>query len=292
MKLIRTTLDLERRVQVMGILNVTPDSFSDGGTHLAPSAAVERALAMVDEGADIIDIGGESTRPASKPVTAADEIARIGPVFAGLKGRLTIPLSIDTTKVEVARFAIDHGAEIINDVSGLRFGTGLAKLASETGAALILMHSRGTPETMQALPASENILRDVVEGLRWSLAEALKAGVARDRVVVDPGIGFGKTAAQNLEMIGNLGWLKRELNLPILLGASRKSFIGRTLEGRLPAAFERDEQMEKLFGTIASVVMGVANGANIVRVHDVKEMVVSVRMAEALIHGEENRQSS
>ena len=281
MKLIRTTLDLNSRVQVMGILNVTPDSFSDGGLHFSAEAAAKRAISMVDSGADIVDIGGESTRPSSDPVTDKEELSRVRPVLDQLEGRLSVPVSIDTTKSVVARYAIEAGAELINDVSGLRRNPELARIAADTGAALVLMHSRGTPKNMQQLPPVEDILSEVTSGLAESVEIALSHGVAEDKLIIDPGIGFGKTAAQNLELINNLELLRTKFGLPILLGVSRKSFISRVLNDARSES-DQDDVRDRMFGTAASVAVGVQNGARIVRVHDVAEMVAVVRMTEAI----------
>lgn len=282
MKLIHSFLDLESRVQVMGVLNVTPDSFSDGGRFDDVERALDRALEMEAEGADILDIGGESTRPGAPFVTIEEECARVFPVLERLQGRLRIPISIDTTKLEVARGAIERGAEIINDISGLRFDARLADLAAETGAGLVLMHSRGTPETMQQLPFAEDIFAEVIGCLRWSIEQARQRGVSQLRIILDPGIGFGKTARQNLQLINGLDRLVAEFGLPVLLGTSRKSFIKRTLDEGLIAARRNDER-ERLAGTAASTVIGIERGARIVRVHDVGEMAAAVRLTEALL---------
>lgn len=282
MKLIRSTIELESRVQVMGVLNVTPDSFSDGGKFDDVERAVARALEMEAEGADILDIGGESTRPGSAFVSIEEETARVFPVLERLQGRLRIPISIDTTKLEVARGAIERGAEIINDISGLRFDSRLADLAAETGAGLVLMHSRGTPETMQKLPFAEDIFAEVIASLRWSVEQAEQRGVQQSQIILDPGIGFGKTAEQNLQLINRLDLLIGEFGLPLLLGTSRKSFIKRTLDERMNAA-KRDNERERLAGTAASSILGIERGARIVRVHDVSEMTAVVRMTEALL---------
>lgn len=281
MKLIRSTLDLEARVQVMGVLNVTPDSFSDGGKFGDVDQAINRALEIEAEGADILDIGGESTRPGSLAVSVEEEAARIFPVLQQLQGRLRIPVSVDTTKLEIARGAIQRGAELINDISGLRFEMALADLAAETGAALVLMHSRGTPETMQKLPPVEDIFAEVISELRWSVEQATERGVQRSKLILDPGIGFGKTAQQNLQLINQLDRLTAEFNLPVLLGTSRKSFIKRTLDEQMTAT-KRDDERERLAGTAASIAVGVLHGARIVRVHDVAEMTAVVRLTEAI----------
>jgi len=277
-KLIRSTLDLEHRVQVMGVLNVTPDSFSDGGQFNEVERAIDRALEIEAEGADIIDIGGESTRPGSRPVSAETELARVVPMLARLGGRLRIPISIDTTKGAVARAAVEYGAEIINDISGLRFDPELADIAAQTGAGLVLMHSRGTPETLHEQPTVKDILTEVVTRLRESVERAQGQGVGREKIVIDPGIGFGKTAAQNLELTNHLDRVSRELALPLLLGPSRKSFIRLTLDRDLDAAGRSG-------ATAACVTIGVLRGARIIRVHDVAEMVSVVRMTEAIVGG-------
>lgn len=282
MKLIRNSLAIEQRVQVMGVLNVTPDSFSDGGRFVSVERAIERALEIEAQGADLLDIGGESTRPGSKPVTVEEELDRILPVIDGLKGNLRIPISIDTTKHEVAAEAIAHGAELINDISGLRFDAELADVAAETGAALALMHSRGTPETMQKLPPVDDIFDEVIRMLSASIDEAVKRGVRRDKLIIDPGIGFGKTPEQNLQLIQGLDRLSGEFDLPALLGPSRKSFIPKTLDLYL-AGFQRDDERERLAGTAAAVALGIERGARLIRVHDVIEMVAVVRLTEALM---------
>lgn len=274
MRLIRNTLELETRVLVMGVLNVTPDSFSDGGQYVESGRAVERALEIECQGADVLDIGGESTRPGSVGVSVEEELNRVIPVLKELNGKLRIPISIDTTKLEVAREAINQGAEIVNDISGLRFDTRIAELVSQTRAGLILMHSRGTPETMQKLDPVEDIFGEVINGLKASVDSAMRMGVSREKLIIDPGIGFGKTRSQNLELISGLGRIKDAIDLPILLGPSRKSFISRTLESYDPRSV--------LGGTAASVAIGIAQGARIIRAHDVREIVGVARMMESL----------
>lgn len=285
MKLIRSTLDLQARVQVMGILNVTPDSFSDGGAFYDLDRAVERALEIEAEGADILDIGGESTRPGSQFVSAEEEAARVFPVLERLQGRLRIPISVDTTKLEVALGAIERGAEIINDISGLRFDARLADLAAEFGAGLVMMHSRGTPETMQQLPPVEDIFAEVIGGLRWSVEQAQQRSVRRGQLILDPGIGFGKTLQQNLQLINQLDRLADEFGLPILLGTSRKSFIKRALDERMNA-LKRNDKHERLAGTAASVVIAIERGARIVRLHDVGELLPVIKLTEAVLGSE------
>jgi dihydropteroate synthase len=281
MKLIRSILDLDSRVRVMGVLNVTPDSFSDGGKYDDVERAVARALEIEAEGADILDIGGESTRPGSRPVSAEEELDRVAPVIVALQSRLRIPISIDTTKSEVARAAVEAGAEIINDISGLRFDPALADVAAETGAALVLMHSRGTPETMQHLSPVSDIFDEVINELRRAIGQAQRRGVEREKIIIDPGVGFGKTPDQNLQLINGLDRLVSEFDLPVLLGTSRKSFIKRTLD-RVMGAGGRNDERERIVGTAVSVVIGIERGARIVRVHDVGEMVAVTRMAEEI----------
>src|SRR5262245_24664640 len=281
MKLIRSTLDLESRVLVMGALNVTPDSFSDGGKYANLEAAAARAFEIEAEGADILDVGGESTRPGSKPVSAEEEMDRVIPVIGALRGRLRIPISVDTTKSEVARAALQAGAEIINDVSGLRFDPAVADVAAETGAALALMHSRGAPGMMHQQPPVDDVFAEVIGGLRRSLEEAVRRGARRERIILDPGVGFGKTPEQNLQLIGGLDRIVTEFGLPVLLGTSRKSFIKHTLDKALSGA-ARDDVRERVAGTAATVVIGVLRGARIVRVHDVGMMLAVTRMTERM----------
>ncbi len=266
----------------MGVLNVTPDSFSDGGRYADPERAVARAFEIEAEGADILDVGGESTRPGAKPVDAEEEIRRVTPVIEALSGRLRIPISIDTTKSDVARAAIEAGAEVINDVSGLRFDPAVAEVAARTGAALALTHSRGAPGTMHQQPPVDDVFDEVIGGLRRSVEEALRRGARRERLILDPGIGFGKTPRQNLQLIAGLDRIVAEFGLPVLLGTSRKSFIKHTLNEALSGVASRDEARERLAGTAATVVIGVLRGARVVRVHDVGLMVALTRMAESL----------
>jgi dihydropteroate synthase len=256
----------------MGILNVTPDSFSDGGRFDQIDEAIKRAEQMVAEGVDVIDIGGESTRPGGKPVETAIEIARTAPVVEALARHFDIPISIDTTKPAVARANIDAGAEIINDISGLRWAPELAAISAAVGAGLVIMHSRGSFETMHSEPAVEDIVSEVVVTLRNAVETAKAAGIADSQIVLDIGLGFGKTREQNFELIAKIGELG--LELPILVGASRKSFLGR-LTGI-------DDPAGRLSASIAAAVLAVANGAKIVRVHDVRETVQALKVAEAI----------
>lgn len=259
-------ISLGEKTLVMGILNVTPDSFSDGGKFCDPGLALEKARAMVADGADIIDLGGESTRPGYTPVGVEEELARVIPVLKRLANEIDVPVSIDTTKAEVARMALEEGAGIINDQLGLLGDPAMAGIAAEYGAPLVLMHNqKGT--------AYRDLLGDIAESIRESIGVALAAGVAREKIIVDPGLGFGKTAGQNLEALRRLKEL-RCLGQPVLIGPSRKSTIGKVLD--LPVE-------ERVEGTAASVAFGIANGADIVRVHDVKEMARVARMTDAIM---------
>ncbi|GBC78664.1 Dihydropteroate synthase [bacterium HR08] len=266
-------LELGARTLIMGILNVTPDSFSDGGEFFSVERAVARALEIEAEGADILDLGGESTRPGAKPVPLEEELRRVLPVIERLQGRLRIPVSVDTTKYEVARAALEAGAAMINDVSGLRRDERLADLAAEFGAALVIMHSRGTPETMHQLPPSPDILGEIADHFTWALARARARGVAQEQIVLDPGLGFGKTLEDNLLILNRLDRFA-EFGRPLLIGPSRKSFIGH-ITGREPR--------ERVFGTAAAVVAAIFRGAHIVRVHDVRQMRDVVRVADAIL---------
>jgi len=273
-KISRRLLRYGERTLVMGVLNVTPDSFSDGGQFFSLAGALAHAEQMIDEGADIIDIGGESTRPGSNFVSEEEELCRVIPVIERL-ANLSAPISIDTTKPEVARIALQAGAEIVNDVSGLRFDPAIAKVAAEAKAGVVLMHSRGTPKDMQQLPPMKNALDEVIDGLRDSVALAERNGVARENIAIDPGIGFGKTVEQNLELIVGLDQLAHQFpDTPVLIGTSRKSFLGKLLNGA-PAE-------ERLHGTIATMVAAVLNGTHIVRVHDVKSAVEAIKVADAI----------
>jgi dihydropteroate synthase len=273
-KISRRSISYGRRTLVMGVLNVTPDSFSDGGQFFSLAGALAHAEQMIDEGADIIDIGGESTRPGSNFVSEEEELCRVIPVIERL-ANLSAPISIDTTKPEVARIALEAGAEIVNDISGLRFDHALAEVAAKAKAGLVLMHSRGTPKDMQQMPAMENAVEEVIAGLRESIALAEQSGVARQNIAIDPGIGFGKTVEQNLELIVGLNQLAHQLpDLPVLIGTSRKSFLGKLLNGA--------RADERIHGTTATIVAAVLSGAHIVRVHDVKSAVEAIKVADAI----------
>jgi dihydropteroate synthase len=269
---------LGERTLVMGVLNVTPDSFSDGGEFLDPQHAITHALGMERAGADLLDIGAESTRPGSTGTRAETEMARILPVLEGLRGALKIPISIDTRKAEVAEAAISAGAQIINDVSGLRNDPRIAEVAHRRGVPLILMHMRGEPRTMQKKPFARDVMRDVTQGLRASISIALKAGVAKSQIIIDPGIGFGKSFEQNYELLRKLPELAK-LGYPLLVGTSRKGFLGVTLarDGKSAPAEER------LWATAATVTASILGGAHIVRVHDVAEMAQVVAVTDCLL---------
>ncbi len=271
-----------QRTLVMGILNVTPDSFSDGGQFLSLENAIDHGKRMRDEGADLIDVGGESTRPASSgPVSGEEETDRVVPVISALAKVLDVPISIDTTKSEVARAALDAGAAIVNDVSALRFDFYIADAAARTGAGLILMHSRGTPATMHRLPPVADIMHEVTTSLSASVKMAERRGVKRESIAIDPGIGFGKSQEQNVELIEKLDQLKAAFSdLPILIGTSRKSFIGRILadEAGDPAPAGR-----RMYGSMASIAAAVMKGANIVRVHDVRAAIETVKVIDAIL---------
>lgn len=252
----------------MGILNVTPDSFSDGNQFNSLDKAIEHAEQMISEGAEIIDIGGESTRPGAGVVSAEEELQRVIPAIEALSARTDIPISVDTTKASVARAALAAGAVIVNDISALRFDYNIANEVAKAGAGLVLMHSRGTPVTMHKLPPVADIMEEVVGSLSASVRMAERCGVKRESIVIDPGIGFGKSQEQNLELIAKLDQLIAAFpDLPLLIGTSRKSFIGRVLadDNGAPAPVE-----ERLHGTLATITAAVLKGAHIVRTHDVK----------------------
>ena len=272
------TLVLGERTLVMGVLNVTPDSFSDGGLFLDVDAAVTRALELEHAGADIVDIGGESTRPGSQSVTTEEELRRILPVLEKLCGKIKIPISVDTSKSEVAEAAAAAGAQILNDVTSLRNDPRIAEVARRRKLPLILMHMRGEPRTMQKGPFAKDVVSDVLKGLLGSIAIARRAGVAKSQIIIDPGIGFGKSYSQNFELLARLPEVAK-LGFPILIGTSRKSFIGRALEGSprgMPAKGQR------IWGTAATVAASILQGAHIVRAHDVAEMAEVARVTDVL----------
>jgi dihydropteroate synthase len=270
----RRQISLGRKTLVMGILNVTPDSFSDGKLYFDRQRAIDHGLKMVDEGADLLDIGGESTRPGSKPVTARQEIARVIPVLEGLSGKIKIPISIDTTKAHVAQAALAAGAEIVNDISALG-DKKMVAFIKQSGAALILMHMKGKPENMQTEnPVYDDVMGVIISYLKEKTQKATKAGIAKDHLVLDPGIGFGKSYQDNCKIIRKLDELKG-LGMPVLIGTSRKSFIGQVTGGK---------PEERIEGTAATVAAAIINGCHIVRVHDVAYMKKVAAMTDAIIH--------
>jgi dihydropteroate synthase len=269
----RAALALGERTLVMGVLNVTPDSFSDGGIAADPARALDLALALEHEGADILDIGAESTRPGAAPVSADDEWARLRPVLKGLASRLRIPLSIDTYKADVARRALDAGVAIVNDVSGLGYDPALGALVASRGAALVLMHTRGRSADMDKQATYDDVTADVARELQRSIERAVGSGVAMSRIVIDPGLGFAKKGGHNFTILNTLERFSA-LGRPLLIGASRKSFLGKAAGVESPA--DRD------WATAAAVTASVLGGAHIVRVHRVREMVQVVRVADAI----------
>ncbi len=269
-----TVLDLGARTHVMGVLNVTPDSFSDGGRFFDPAAAVDHGCELVRQGADLLDIGGESTRPGAEPLPEDEELRRIIPVIERLAQQVGAPLSVDTYKARVAERALRAGASIVNDISGLRFSPDMARIVADNGAAVIVMHIKGTPRDMQHNPVYEEVVGEILDSLEESANIALRAGVPAGRILVDPGIGFGKTADHNLAVLDRLDEF-RALGFPLVLGTSRKRFIGAVLGG--------DEPRDRVEGTAATVSIGIERGAQIVRVHDVEPMVKVARMTDAIV---------
>jgi len=266
-------LDTSHKILVMGILNVTPDSFSDGGRYLDPKTAVEQGLRMSADGADIIDIGGESTRPGAKKISLDEELQRVLPVIEQLASKLKLPVSIDTYKSRVAKAALEAGASIVNDISGLNFDPEMARTVSAYKAGLVLMHIKGTPENMQADPKYDDLLAEVGTYLKASIKTAAEAGVKHETMAIDPGIGFGKTVEHNLSLIKNLEYFKR-FNCPIVAGVSRKSFIGK-LNNDIPAD-------QRLPGSLAAALLAVQNGASVIRCHDVRETVQAFTVYQAI----------
>lgn len=275
MKWGRHHLDFGKKTHVMGVLNVTPDSFSDGGFFLEAEKAVEHGIAMVGEGADIIDVGGESTRPFSGRVSAEEEIDRVIPVIEGLSREISVPISIDTYKSRVAHEALSAGASIINDISALRFDPEMARLAAVSKVPVVLMHMKGTPENMQKNPIYHDLISEILTFLRDAVERATDAGIPEDLIMLDPGIGFGKSFDDNLTIINRISAFS-PLGRPVLLGTSNKSFIGEIL-GK--------NALERVTGTMATIAAGVMNGAHVVRVHQVKKAVETVRVVDALRRG-------
>ncbi len=263
---------LGRRTLIMGILNVTPDSFYDGGQYLKKREAVKKALQMAEDGADIIDVGGESSRPGSKPVSMEEEIKRVIPVIKEVAKKTDCAISVDTIKSEVAKQAINAGAQIVNDISAMRFDPEMADMCAKTKVGVILMHMRGTPATMQMDVRYDDLMSEIFSHLEERICFAVKAGVKKERIAIDPGIGFGKGVEDNLKIIKRLSEFK-SIGRPVVLGTSRKSFIGKAL------GLDAKDRLE---GTIATIVAGISNGASIVRVHDVKEARMAADMADAI----------
>lgn len=266
-------LDCSSRTLVMGVLNVTPDSFSDGGRFYDPVKAVQHGLKLARDGADIIDVGGESTRPGSEGIPVQEEMRRVIPVIEALAREVKVPISVDTYKSEVAARALEAGAAMVNDISAMRFDPRMAEVIAEYGVPVVLMHMLGTPKDMQLDPRYKDLLGEILDFLRARIEWAVSRGIAEDQIIVDPGIGFGKTLEHNLSLLKNLSRFSC-LGRPILLGTSRKSFIGKIL------GVDVDQREE---GTAATVALGICNGANIVRVHDVARMVPVVRVTDAVM---------
>ena len=269
-------IDMTCHTVVMGIVNVTPDSFYDGGKRFETGRAADDAIEMIDFGAEILDIGGESTRPGAQPVSLEEERRRVLPVIRELRKRCSVPISIDTYKEAVARAALDEGADIVNDISALRFDPAMAALVAHEGVPLILMHMQGVPQTMQREPHYEDVVREVRNFLAERVCAAKQAGIAHEQIIIDPGIGFGKTLAHNLALLRNLQSLS-SLGQPLLIGVSRKAFIGKILNAAGPE--------ERLEGSVAAAVAAALSGANILRVHDVSETVRALRVIDAIRFG-------
>lgn len=279
-------MELGPKTRVMGIVNVTPDSFSDGGKFFTHAAAIAQGKKLIDDGADIIDIGGESTRPFSEPVPTAEEIERVVPVIEKLAGEASVPISIDTMKAEVARRAIEAGASMINDISALRFDPEMAMVARECGAPVVLMHMLGNPKTMQVSPSYSNLIPEILAFLKTAIERALTQGISKSKLIVDPGIGFGKTVIHNLLLIKHLRFFT-SLQVPILVGPSRKAFIRKLLTDAHCDDIPPDLPMVET-GTQAAVAAAILSGAHIVRVHDVANTVATVRILDAIKNANDN----
>lgn len=266
-------LVLGEKTRIMGVLNVTPDSFSDGGEFFDIKKAVKRGIEIEGEGADIIDIGGESTRPYSNCVSALEQIKRVAPVITVLKKKIKIPISIDTSNSRVAEEAVKAGAKIINDITGLGNDKDIARVAAKYKTGLCIMHIKGSPQNMQDKASYKNLMQEICAWLNEGVRIAMRAGVSEKRIIIDPGIGFAKTTRHNLQILNNL-YLLNDVGRPILIGPSRKSFIGKILNKPVN---------ERLIGTIAASVIAIANGAHIVRVHDIKEIKQAAMLADAIL---------
>lgn len=275
-------LPLQNRVHIMGVLNVTPDSFSDGGRYLEPGAAVSRAIEMVEQGADLLDIGAESSRPGAEPVDEQEELRRLMPVLEEVCKRVSVPISVDTTKAIVAQRALDAGAAIINDISALRFDPRMGEVVARAGAGLVLMHMQGKPKDMQRAPHYQDVVEDIRVFLKDRMQIAQQSGIKLARILLDPGIGFGKNLCHNLTLLARLDALTT-LGRPLMVGVSRKAFIGRILERPID---------ERLMGTAAAVAVAVLKGARVVRVHDVEQMRDVVKIVEAIRNCQQSAVSS
>ena len=270
------TIDFDSKTFIMGILNITPDSFFDGGTNFRENDAVKHGLKMAAEGADIIDVGGESTRPFSDPLPLDEELRRVIPVIKTLAQEIDIPISIDTYKIEVAIQAIDAGATMVNDISALKFDPAMGQLVADAGVPIVLMHMKGTPKNMQTNPTYKDLFGEIIDFLRKAIEQAISSGIKRDVIIIDPGIGFGKSCDDNLKIINNLPTFS-SLGQPLLVGTSNKAFIGHVLG----LSVESRES-----GTMATVAASALNGANIVRVHNVKATKETVTMIDAIMKAE------
>jgi dihydropteroate synthase len=268
-------IDMTRRTMLMGVLNITPDSFFDGGRRIDPDKAIADGLSMVQAGADVLDIGGESTRPGAQPVSAEQEQERVLPVIRGLRRATTVPISIDTYKAQVAKAALDDGADIVNDISALRFDPEMASLVAAARVPVVLMHMQGTPRTMQTEPRYADVVGEVRDFLASRVDHAVSHGIQREQIVIDPGIGFGKNLDHNLALLSNLPALAA-IGQPLLVGASRKTFIGKVLN------LDPNDRLE---GSLAAAVAAVLAGANIIRAHDVKESRRAISIADAIRFG-------
>ena len=275
MKIRDKEFDLSQRTFIIGILNITPDSFYDGGRFSNVDEAVRQGIKMAEEGADIIDIGGESTRPGSEPISLEEELSRVIPVIERLSQEIKTPLSIDTYKSIVAKKALDSGASMINDISALRFDPEMKKIPAEYEVPIVLMHIKGTPKNMQENPYYDDVMKEISFYLKESITIAKDSGIKEDKIIIDPGIGFGKRLEDNLDILKNLSMLK-SLGKPILVGPSRKSFIGKVLD--LPPE-------ERLEGSLGALAVAILNGANLVRVHDVKESSRVAKLVDAIKRG-------
>ncbi|MFH1479601.1 MAG: dihydropteroate synthase [Candidatus Omnitrophota bacterium] len=261
------------RTYIMGVLNITPDSFSGDGIYKKIGHALEKGELLVKEGADIIDVGGESTRPGSKAVSLEEEIERVIPVIEGLKKKVDVPISIDTKKSEVARLALEKGASIVNDITGLEGDSDMARIVASFGAKVVIMHIKGEPSTMQLDPMYDNLIEEIIAKLQELSDRAQASGIKKENIIIDPGIGFGKTLEHNLEILNGLSRFK-VLGYPVMVGVSRKSFIGHILE---------KSPEDRIFGTASSIAIAINNGADIIRVHDVREMAEVAKVADAIL---------